>query len=272
MEGESAKRKREEFEDGAGEGGAKKSAAPAAEPHGFLRLKHDDWRQALAGETRAPYFSQLVNFVEQRRRHAKVFPPPSCVFAALDASPFRDVRCVIIGQDPYHGECQANGLAFSIADTSKCKFPPSLRNIFEELMADPAIDFRRKPTYKPGTNGSLEAWARQGVLLLNAVLTVEEGKANSHQKKAGWERFTDAVVRAVLKREGKGSVFMLWGLPAAKKVPSIDTAKHRVIMTSHPSPLSNTKGDKPFSGSRCFSRCNELLAEIGHEPIDWNIE
>jgi uracil-DNA glycosylase len=236
----------------------------------FLSLEHGDWRAALAPEARKPYFEQLVAFVGAQRSRGPVYPPPEKVFTALNACPLAAVKVVIIGQDPYHGPRQAHGLCFSIEDTRSCTFPPSLRNIFCELHADPAVEFARGPACTPGSNGSLRAWAGQGVLLLNTVLTVSEGAANSHQKK-GWEQFTDAVVSAILKRPGKGCVFLLWGLPASKKVPSIDKAKHRVIMSSHPSPLSNTKGDQPFTGSRCFSRCNVLLAELEHEPVDWNI-
>ena len=266
------KRKRDEAEE--------PSAAPAAvaRPKSdvlerceqFLRLDHDDWRAALAPETRKPYFAKLVAFVSAQRSRGPVYPPPEKVFTAFNACPLAAVKVVIVGQDPYHGPRQAHGLCFSIEDTRDCKFPPSLRNIFGELHADPAVDFARGSACTPGSNGSLLAWARQGVLLLNSVLTVSDGAANSHQKQ-GWETFTDAVVSAVLKRPGKGCVFLLWGLPAAKKVPAIDTAKHRVIVSSHPSPLSNTKGDQPFTGSRCFSRCNALLAELEHEPVDWNV-
>ncbi|KAG8469010.1 hypothetical protein KFE25_007528 [Diacronema lutheri] len=245
-------------------------AAPAPAPDGFLRLAHADWGAALAADARAPYFQQLAAFVKARRASGAVYPPAEHVFAALDACPLEQVKVVIVGQDPYHGPRQAHGLAFSIADTSSCKFPPSLRNIFQECDADPGVDFRRGTACASGSSGSLLAWATQGVLLLNTVLTVDGGKPNSHQKQ-GWERFTDAVVRAVLARKGKGCVFLLWGLPAAKKCPSIDRTRHRVITSSHPSPLSNTKGGEPFTGSRCFSRCNALLAELGHTPIDWNV-
>jgi uracil-DNA glycosylase len=226
--------------------------------------------EALGAEAGKPYFKQLSAFVAAQRRKGPVYPPSEHVFAALDACPLSAVRVVIVGQDPYHGPGQAHGLAFSIADTSRCKFPPSLRNIFHECHSDPAVEFARGVACASGSRGSLGAWASQGVLLLNAVLTVDGGKPNSHQKK-GWEQFTDAVVRAVLRRPGKGCVFLLWGLPAAKKVPAIDKAFHRVITSSHPSPLSNGKGNEPFTGSRCFSRCNALLAELGHEPIDWNV-
>lgn len=236
----------------------------------FLELAHADWDKALRGEAKKPYFRALVDFVGARRRAGPVFPPPEQVFGALDACPLADVKVIVLGQDPYHGPRQAHGLAFSIADTAGCKFPPSLRNIFQELHDDPAVPFSRGTTTASGSVGSLMPWAQQGVLLLNSCLTVDQGAANSHQKK-GWEQFTDAVVRAVLERPGKGVVCILWGLPAQKKVGQIDRGRHRVLTSSHPSPLSNSKGPTPFTGSRCFSRCNTLLAELGHEPIDWNV-
>lgn len=271
------KRKRDDEADGAQEpapraAGAPASSEPAAARAGAapLALAHADWAAALGAEAAKPYYKQLAGFVEARRRRGPVYPPRGQVFAALNACPLGRVKVVIVGQDPYHGPGQAHGLAFSIADTTACRFPPSLRNIFEECRADPAVEFSRGAAYTSGSSGSLLRWAAQGVLLLNAVLTVDGGQPNSHQKQ-GWEAFTDAVVRAVLRREGKGCVFILWGAPAAKKVPSIDRLRHRLITSSHPSPLSNAKGKEPFSGSRCFSRCNALLAELGHEPIDWNV-
>mmetsp|Transcript_10255 Transcript_10255/g.26663 ORF Transcript_10255/g.26663 Transcript_10255/m.26663 type:complete len:282 (-) Transcript_10255:396-1241(-) len=236
----------------------------------FLKLAHLDWHKALAGEAQKAYFRSLVSFVDERRSRGAVHPPPDQVFAALDACPLSDVKVIVLGQDPYHGPRQAHGLAFSIADTAGCKFPPSLRNIFQELHDDPQVRFTRGTSTASGSTGSLMPWAQQGVLLLNTALTVDQGMANSHQKK-GWEQFTDAVVRAVLDRPGKGVVCILWGLPAQKKCGHIDKQRHRIITSSHPSPLSNTKGAEPFTGSRCFSRCNSLLAELGHSPIDWDV-
>merc|ERR1712232_306960 len=171
-----------------------------------------------------------------------------------------NTRVVIIGQDPYHGPGQANGLAFSVQ--KGVKIPPSLRNMIKEAMSDVGI---KKPV-----NGCLEPWAEQGVLLLNTVLTVEKASANAH-KDLGWETFTDRVIRELNSRKSN-LVFMLWGKPAQKKASFVDKKKHHVIMSSHPSPLAATKTNEPFITSKCFSRANKFLTSTGQEPINWELE
>ncbi len=183
-----------------------------------------------------------------------IYPPAGLIFNAFDLCPFDRVKAVIIGQDPYHGPGQAHGLCFSVRDG--VEFPPSLINIFKEIESDLG--------YKPLPAGNLERWASQGVLLLNATLTVREHMAGSHQGK-GWEQFTDAVIR-ILNREKSNLVFFLWGAYAQKKGESIDREKHLVLESVHPSPLSASRG---FFGNRHFSRCNAYLAEKGIEPINW---
>ena len=233
--------------------------------HAFLAPIGDrGWRDALDGETSKPYLFQLAQFVAKERKSKTVYPPPQDTFAALDACKLDDVKIVIVGQDPYHGPGQAHGLCFSIADGADCKFPPSLRNIFVELSRDlPGT------TLPPKGKGDLTKWAQRGVLLLNSSLTVRKGEANSHAK-AGWHTFTDAVIRTVNRRQ-KGAVFVLWGKPARDKCSSINRTRHRVIESSHPSPLSNTKTATPFTGSGVFSRANALLGELGWGPVDWNL-
>lgn len=215
----------------------------------------DSWETALGGELEKPYFKQLTDFVEEERREHRIFPPRDEVFAALDATPFDQVKVLILGQDPYHGEGQGHGLCFSVRPGVKT--PPSLRNIFKEL--------RDELGYPVPDNGYLMPWAEQGVLLLNAVLTVREGEANSHKGK-GWEKFTDAVIKAVSARPDP-AVFVLWGNYAKKKLPLIDTERHIVIQGAHPSPLSA----KLFLGSRPFSQIDEAVKAQGHDPIDWRI-
>jgi uracil-DNA glycosylase len=215
----------------------------------------DSWQQALGDETGKPYFKELAEFVEQEREQGPVYPPREEVFAALHATPYEKVKVLILGQDPYHGEGQGHGLCFSVRPGVRT--PPSLRNIYKELRDDLGHPV-------PGT-GYLMPWAEQGVLLLNTVLTVRAGEANSHKGK-GWETFTDAVIRAVAARE-KPAVFVLWGNHARKKLPLIDTARHTVVQGAHPSPLSAKK----FFGSRPFSRIDEAVAAAGHPPVDWRI-
>ncbi|MBA0051088.1 uracil-DNA glycosylase [Streptomyces sp. AJS327] len=213
------------------------------------------WQEALGDETEQPYFKELADFVEEERRNGPVYPPREEVFAALDATPYDRVKVLVLGQDPYHGEGQGHGLCFSVRPGVRT--PPSLRNIFRELRDDlghPVPD-----------NGYLMPWARQGVLLLNAVLTVRAGQANSHQG-VGWEKFTDAVITAVNARE-EPVVFVLWGNYAKKKKRLIDTARHTVVEGAHPSPLSARR----FLGSRPFSQIDAALAEYGHEPVDWRL-
>ncbi len=212
------------------------------------------WRRVLGDETGEAYFEKLRAFLDEERRQHTVFPPEDEVFTALELTPYDDVRVVILGQDPYHDNDQAHGLAFSVRPGVTP--PPSLANIFKELATDVGCA-------KPKT-GSLVPWARQGVLLLNAVLTVRAHEANSHKNK-GWETFTDAVIRKVSERETP-AVFVLWGGFAKKKLGLIDASRHGVIMTAHPSPLSARSG---FFKSRPFSKVNELLKEAGRPEIDW---
>ncbi|MQS06650.1 uracil-DNA glycosylase [Streptomyces alkaliphilus] len=214
-----------------------------------------DWQTVLGEELDRPYFKELAAFVEAEREAGPVYPPPGQVFAALEATPYAEVRVVILGQDPYHGEGQGHGLAFSVRPG--VRVPPSLRNIYKELHADLGVPVP--------TTGYLMPWARQGVLLLNTVLTVRAGEANSHQGR-GWERFTDAVIRAISDRE-RPAVFVLWGARARKKLPLIDTDRHTVVTGAHPSPLSARK----FLGSRPFGAIDTALARHDLPPIDWRI-
>lgn len=204
-----------------------------------------------------------------------MYPPESDTFSALNWTPLQKVKVVIVGQDPYHGPRQAHGLSFSVHKGEK--IPPSLRNIYKELVNDKEIaNFTRPPTH-----GYLERWAQQGVLMLNAVLTVRQSEAHSH-KKRGWEDFTDEILKAVDRRsktEGTGVVFLLWGKPATEKVQTAlgglanaERKGHTIIMTSHPSPLGATKTKSPFTGSRCFSRVNKALREQGCNEIDWCVD
>lgn len=215
-----------------------------------------DWNPILRAELEKPYWAELQGFVQAERSRAEVFPPVEDVFAALHLTPFAETKVLILGQDPYHGPGQAHGLCFSVRDG--VDVPPSLRNIYAELQADLGIE--------PPAHGHLEAWARQGVLLLNAVLTVRAHQAASHRNK-GWETFTDEVIRAVAAKPER-VVFMLWGAAARKKKPLIDLSRHVIIESAHPSPLSANGG---FFGSRPFSRANEALVEAGREPIDWRL-
>jgi uracil-DNA glycosylase len=215
----------------------------------------DSWQNVLGEELDKPYFTQLTEFIVAERAAHKVFPPRDEVFAALDVTPYDRVKVLVLGQDPYHGEGQGHGLCFSVRPGVKT--PPSLRNIFKEM--------KDELGYPVPDNGCLMPWASQGVLLLNAVLTVREGEANSHKGK-GWEKFTDAVIRAVAGRPDP-AVFVLWGNYAKKKLPLIDTARHTVVQGAHPSPLSA----KLFLGSRPFTQIDEAVKAQGHDPIDWRI-
>jgi len=212
------------------------------------------WKQRLQPEFEKEYFARLVSFVKEEYKAKTIYPPGALIFNAFDLCPFDNVKAVIIGQDPYHGEGQAHGLCFSVRDG--VAFPPSLINIFKEIESDMG--------YKPLPTGNLERWARQGVLLLNATLTVRAHMAGSHQKK-GWEEFTDSAI-TVLNNEKENLVFFLWGSYAQKKGASIDRSKHLVLESVHPSPLSAYNG---FFGNRHFSRCNEYLISKGIKPIDW---
>ena len=212
------------------------------------------WREHLSAEFEKPYFKELAEFVRKEYKSGTVYPPPKNVFRAFDLCPFEKVKVVILGQDPYHGARQANGLSFAVEEGVRP--PPSLQNIFKEIESDLG-----KPLVH--TSGDLSRWARQGVLLLNATLTVRAGAAGSHQHK-GWEEFTDAAIKA-LSEQRKHLVFILWGNYAKQKGAHIDRSKHLVIESAHPSPFSATK----FFGSKPFSKANEYLKAHGEEPIDW---
>ncbi|MCP2044136.1 uracil-DNA glycosylase [Pontibacter sp. HSC-36F09] len=214
----------------------------------------ESWQKILQDEFEKPYFKNLVSFVKDEYTSQKVYPPGNQIFNAFEHCPFDQVKVVILGQDPYHGPNQANGLAFSVKDG--VRIPPSLVNVFKEIKNDLGKDLP--------TTGNLERWAEQGVLLLNATLTVRAGDAGSHQKK-GWEEFTDAVVRKVNDLK-TGIVFMLWGAYAQKKGAFIDDSKHLVLKAAHPSPFA---ADRGFFGTHHFSKANEYLKAQGKEPIDW---
>ncbi|MEM8925414.1 MAG: uracil-DNA glycosylase [Actinomycetota bacterium] len=215
-----------------------------------------DWNPVLREEFAKPYWNELQTFVHEERSRHQVFPPHDEVFAALHLTPYAEVKVLLLGQDPYHGPGQAHGLCFSVKPPVAP--PPSLQNIFAEMGTDLGID--------PPDHGSLQHWATQGVLLLNATLTVRAHKAGSHQKK-GWETFTDRVIQAVNDKQDT-VVFILWGSYARRKKELIDTGRHHVIESPHPSPLSAHRG---FFGSRPFSRTNEALTAAGRQPVDWTI-
>ncbi len=215
---------------------------------------HDSWKKHLAQEFEKPYFKELVEFVKAEYTGKKVYPAPSNIFRAFELCPFEKVKVVILGQDPYHGDGQANGLCFSV--NHGVKNPPSLQNIFKEMKDDVGGEMR--------TDGNLDDWARQGVLLLNATLTVLAHQAGSHQKK-GWEMFTDAVIK-VLSEQKEHLVFILWGRYAQEKGAVIDGEKHLVLRAAHPSPFSAYSG---FFGSKPFSKTNEYLELNGGEEVKW---
>ncbi len=213
------------------------------------------WKKELNTEFEKDYFQDLTDFVKEEYSNHKVFPPGKEIFAAFDHSTFQDTRVVILGQDPYHGPGQANGLCFSVHDG--IAFPPSLVNIFKEIESDLG-----KPLPK---TGNLERWADQGVLLLNATLTVRAHQAGSHQNK-GWEQFTDEVIK-IVSEEKENVVFMLWGGYAKKKSKLIDNSKHLILTSGHPSPLSANRGY--WFGNKHFSKANEYLDDHGKKPISW---
>ncbi len=215
---------------------------------------HDSWKVYLQEEFEKPYFKELTDFVKSEYQKKKIFPSPANIFRAFDLCPFENVKVVILGQDPYHGIGQANGLCFSVADG--VGLPPSLQNIFKEINSDLGLQMP--------SSGNLDNWARQGVLLLNATLTVIAGSAGSHQKK-GWETFTDAVIK-VISEEKEHVVFLLWGRYAQEKGSMIDEGKHLVLRAPHPSPFSVHSG---FFGCKHFSKTNEYLEFYGQEPIKW---
>lgn len=213
-----------------------------------------DWDPVLRSQFSEPYWSELQAFVEKERQQGPVYPPAPDVFAAFHLTPLAETKVVILGQDPYHGPGQAHGLCFSVHPG--IAVPPSLRNIFQELRDDLGCS--------TPIGGSLEQWARSGVLLLNTTLTVRAGEAASHQGR-GWETFTDKVIE-VVDTERDGVVFILWGAASRQKKSLIDTNRHIVVESAHPSPLSAHNG---FFGSRPFSKANEALKKFGSDPIDW---
>ena len=216
------------------------------------------WKEELKEEFDKPYFEKIVQFLKSEKTAGKViYPPGKLIFNALDTTTFSKVKVVIIGQDPYHNPGQAHGLCFSVPD--QVQPPPSLVNIFKELQTDLEIPISR--------SGNLEKWAKQGVLLLNATLTVKAGSPGTHQNK-GWEKFTDAVISKI-SEEKTGVVFLLWGKFAQAKETLIDASKHHILKAAHPSPLSAYKG---FFNCGHFKRTNELLIARGELPIDWKIE
>ena len=217
----------------------------------------NDWLKPLESEFRKPYYRELYSFVKDEYSKKVVYPPSDEIFSALHLTPLKDVKVVLLGQDPYHNEGQAHGLSFSVRPGQD--IPPSLVNIYQELHDDLGC-------YIPN-NGFLESWAKQGVLLLNTVLTVRAHAANSHQGK-GWEHFTDAIIEAV-ETQDRPIVYLLWGRPAQSKIPMITNPKHLILKAPHPSPLSAYRG---FFGCRHFSQTNEFLEKNGVEPINWQIE
>lgn len=218
---------------------------------------HNVWYEWLKQEWQAPYFRELAAFVHEQYERKEIYPPKALVFSAFEACDYPDVKVVILGQDPYHEPGQAHGMCFSV--NPGIEIPPSLMNIYKELADDCGC---RMPN-----NGYLMPWAKQGVFLLNTVMTVERGRANSHQGR-GWETFTDHVIRHINEKD-EPVVFLLWGRNARMKKPMIDESKHLVLEAAHPSPLSAYKG---FFGCRHFSRANAFLKSRGRQEINWQIE
>ncbi len=223
----------------------------------FMSMITNDWLEPLSSEFRKEYYSQLYNFVKDEYSKTVVYPPAEDIFNAFHFTPLKDVKVLLLGQDPYHNEHQAHGLSFSVQPGQD--IPPSLVNIYKELHDDLGC-------YIPN-NGYLKKWADQGVLLLNTVLTVRAHQANSHQGH-GWEQFTDAVIQAV-NAQDRPIVYMLWGAPARRKKAMLTNPKHLILEAPHPSPLSAYRG---FLGCKHFSKANEFLKASGVEPIDWQIE
>jgi uracil-DNA glycosylase len=216
---------------------------------------HKSWKPYLQKEFDKPYFNNLTTFVKSEYQQFTCYPPGKAVFNAFEYCPFEDVKVVIIGQDPYHGIGQANGLCFSVADS--ITHPPSLKNIFKEINSDLGKSYPK--------SGNLEHWAKQGVLLLNATLTVRAHQAGSHQKK-GWEQFTDSVINCISENK-KNVVFLLWGGFAKKKISLINTTKHHILQCGHPSPLSANRGF--WFGNKHFSKTNSLLETNNLATVDW---
>ncbi len=218
----------------------------------------NDWLPSIEGEFRKPYYRELYQFVKEEYSKHVVYPPSDDIFNALHLTPLKEVKVLILGQDPYINEHEAHGLCFSVLPEQK-KLPPSLQNIYKELNADLGCEIPN--------NGYLKKWAQQGVLLLNTVLTVRAHESNSHKGK-GWENFTDAIIRAVNEQD-RPIVYMLWGSHAQQKIPMLNNPKHLILKAPHPSPLSAHRG---FFGCKHFSQANEFLEKNGIEPIDWQIE
>ncbi|MBS1796531.1 MAG: uracil-DNA glycosylase [Acidobacteria bacterium] len=213
------------------------------------------WQAHLDGEREKPYFVKLEEFVAAEQAEQTIFPPAGKIFAALELTSYEDTKVLLLGQDPYIQKGQAHGLCFSVEDKS-ARIPPSLRNIYKELKDDLGVT--------PPKHANLTNWAKQGILMLNVVLTVREGQSNSHKNK-GWEQFTDEIIRTVSRKETE-VVFVLWGAHAQKKIPLIDQEKHKIVQGAHPSPLATG-----FLGSRPFSKINRFLRESGREEIDWQL-
>jgi len=227
----------------------------------LVHLAEDSWKTILGSEFSKPYFSSLLKFVAEERANEKnkIYPAEHLVFNALNSCSFGTVRVVILGQDPYFNPGQAMGLSFSVPPGQT--IPPSLRNIYKEMKEDPDLDFT------PPKHGDLSKWAQQGVLLLNTVLTVRGGQANSHQSK-GWEIFTDFIIDSLNTKSSHGVVFMLWGVPAQKKSSKINSSKHCILKAAHPSPLSAHNG---FFGCQHFSKANKWLVQHKLDPIEWQL-
>ncbi|MDD3262738.1 MAG: uracil-DNA glycosylase [Candidatus Absconditabacteria bacterium] len=219
---------------------------------------HSSWKKVIGDEFQKSYFEQIKNFLKEEKANGNtIYPKGSDIFNAFNQAPFDDVKVVILGQDPYHGEGEAHGLCFSVQDG--IRIPPSLKNIFKELLTD-------IPGFIVPSSGNLISWAKQGVFLLNATLTVRKDTPNSH-KDAGWQQFTDAVIKKI-SDEKKGVVFLLWGAYAQGKIGLIDQDKHLVLQAVHPSPFSAYKG---FFGCKHFSKTNDFLISKGKTPINWLI-
>lgn len=222
-----------------------------------MGMLQNDWVEAIGEEFKKPYYASLYQFIKEEYSTKVIYPPSDDIFNAMHLTPLNQVKVLILGQDPYHNEGQAHGLCFSVRP--EVDIPPSLENIYKELHEDLGCEIPN--------NGYLVKWARQGVLMLNTVLTVRAHQAFSHQGQ-GWEQFTDAIIRAVNAQE-RPIVYMLWGKPAQSKIPMLDNPNHLILKAPHPSPLSAYRG---FFGCKHFSRANEFLAANGIEPIDWQIE
>ncbi len=217
---------------------------------------HPSWRKVLNEEFEKPYFEELISFVKKEYSTKKIYPEGKNIFRAFELCPFESVKVVILGQDPYHGPSQANGLCFSVNDG--IALPPSLQNIYKEISTDLGVQMP--------TGGNLDNWAKQGVLLINATLTVRANTPGSHQNK-GWEELTDAVIKVISEKK-EHIVFLLWGKYAQDKGSIIDNTRHYVLTSPHPSPFSAYSG---FFGCRHFSKTNEYLKSIGEKPIEWNL-